>query len=65
MLTDARQLIDLLKRMSIIPQMIIVTHDSDLEEAADTILRVKERGIIHSGILNLFLLFNSFIFILM
>ncbi len=40
-----QELIDLLKRMSIIPQMIIVTHDSDLEEAADTILRVKkEKG---------------------
>ncbi|MCE7698775.1 MAG: DNA repair protein Rad50, partial [Methanobacterium paludis] len=40
-----QELIDLLKRMSIIPQMIIVTHDPDLEEAADTILRVKkEKG---------------------
>jgi exonuclease SbcC len=40
-----QELIDLLKRMSIIPQMIIVTHDSDLEDAADNILRViKEDG---------------------
>lgn len=40
-----QELIDLLKRMSIIPQMIIVTHDSDLEDAADNILRVeKEEG---------------------
>jgi DNA repair protein SbcC/Rad50 len=40
-----QELIDLLKKMSIIPQMIIVTHDPDLEEAADTILRVKkEKG---------------------
>jgi len=37
-----QELIELLKRMSIIPQMIIVTHDSDLEEAADNILRVKK-----------------------
>lgn len=36
------ELIDLLKRMSIIPQMIIVTHDSDLEEAADNVLRIKK-----------------------
>jgi DNA repair protein SbcC/Rad50 len=41
-----QELIDLLKRMSIIPQMIIVTHDSDLEDAADNILKVeKEEGI--------------------
>lgn len=37
-----QELIELLKRMSIIPQMIIVTHDPDLEEAADHILRVKK-----------------------
>ena len=41
-----QELIDLLKKMSIIPQMIIVTHDSDLEDAADNILKVeKEEGI--------------------
>lgn len=41
-----QELIDLLKRMSIIPQMIIVTHDSDLEDAADNIIKVeKDEGI--------------------
>ena len=40
-----QELIDLLKKMSIIPQMIIVTHDTDLEDAADHILRIeKEDG---------------------
>ena len=40
-----QELIDLLKKMSIIPQMIIVTHDVDLEDAADNILRIeKEEG---------------------
>ena len=40
-----QELIDILKRMSIIPQMIIVTHDADLEEAADNIIKVeKEEG---------------------
>ncbi len=40
-----QELIDLLKKMSIIPQMIIVTHDTDLEDAADNILRIeKEDG---------------------
>jgi exonuclease SbcC len=40
-----QELIELLKKMSIIPQMIIVTHDPDLEEAADHILRVtKDEG---------------------
>lgn len=37
-----QELIELLKRMSIIPQMIIVTHETDLEEAADNILKVKK-----------------------
>ena len=37
-----QELIELLNRMSIIPQMIIVTHDPDLEEAADHIFRVKK-----------------------
>ncbi|NYB51134.1 MAG: AAA family ATPase [Methanobacteriaceae archaeon] len=41
-----QELIDLLKKMSIIPQMIIVTHDADLEDAADNILRIeKEDGV--------------------
>lgn len=37
-----QELIELLKKMSIIPQMIIVTHETDLEDAADNILRVKK-----------------------
>jgi len=41
-----QELIDLLKKMSIIPQMIIVTHDADLEDAADNIMKIeKEEGI--------------------
>ncbi len=36
------ELIDILKRMSIIPQMIIVTHDVDLEEAAENIIKVEK-----------------------
>jgi len=40
------ELIDLLRGMSILPQMIIVTHDSELENAADNIIKVqKEDGI--------------------
>ena len=40
-----QELIDLLKKMSIRPQMIIVTHDADLEDAADNILKIeKEEG---------------------
>jgi exonuclease SbcC len=40
-----QELIELLKNMSIIPQMIIVSHDPDIEEAADHIIRVKkEKG---------------------
>jgi ATPase involved in DNA repair len=45
-----QELIDLLKRMSIIPQMIIVTHDTDLEDAADNIMKMeKRRGCFISG----------------
>ncbi|GAB4313045.1 MAG: DNA double-strand break repair ATPase Rad50 [Methanobacteriaceae archaeon] len=41
-----KELVELLKQMSIIPQMIIVTHDNDLEEAADNILKIeKDNGI--------------------
>lgn len=41
-----QELIDLLKKMSIIPQMIIVTHDVDLEDAADNIMKIeKEDGV--------------------
>ena len=40
-----QELIELLKKMSILPQMIIVTHDNALEEAADGIIRLnKEDG---------------------
>ncbi len=40
------ELINLLKEMSALPQMIIVTHESQLENAADNIIKVeKENGI--------------------
>ena len=40
------ELINLLKDMSVLPQMIIVTHESQLESAADNIIKVeKENGI--------------------
>ena len=40
------ELIDVIKKLSIIPQMIIVTHDAGLEEAADNIMKIeKENGI--------------------
>jgi exonuclease SbcC len=45
------ELIDVIKKLSVIPQMIIVTHDSGLEEAADNILKIeKENG--RSGLVN-------------
>ena len=41
-----QELIEVLRSMSKIPQMLIVTHDSELETAADTLIRVtKEDGI--------------------
>ncbi|ADC46957.1 DNA double-strand break repair protein Rad50 [Methanobrevibacter ruminantium M1] len=41
-----QELINVLRSMSIIPQMIIVTHDTELETAADTLISVeKEEGI--------------------
>ena len=41
-----QELIDVLRSMSVIPQMLIVTHDEELENAADTLIRVKkEEGI--------------------
>ena len=47
-----QELIDVIKKLSVIPQMIIVTHDPGLEEAADNILRIeKENGI--SGVASL------------
>jgi len=36
------ELIYLLRQMSILPQMIIVTHDSELENAADNIIKVEK-----------------------
>ena len=40
------ELIELLMNLSVIPQMIIVTHDSELENAAENIIKVKkENGI--------------------
>ncbi len=40
------ELIGLLKDMSVLPQMIIVTHESQLENAADNLIKVeKENGI--------------------
>ncbi|MDR1721849.1 MAG: AAA family ATPase, partial [Methanobrevibacter sp.] len=39
------ELIEILRKMSILPQMIIVTHDEELETAADNIIKViKEDG---------------------
>ena len=41
-----QHLITVLRSMSVIPQMLIVTHDDELENAADTLIRVvKEDGI--------------------
>ena len=40
------ELINLLKEMSLLPQMIIVTHEPQLENAADNLIKVeKENGI--------------------
>ena len=40
------ELINLLKEMSVLPQMIIVTHETQLENAADNLIKVeKENGI--------------------
>ena len=41
-----QELVDIIKSMNLIPQMIIVTHDSELESAADNVINVvKENGI--------------------
>ena len=41
-----QELINLLKEMSLLPQMIIVTHEQQLESAADNLIKVeKENGI--------------------
>ncbi|KZX17489.1 AAA family ATPase [Methanobrevibacter filiformis] len=40
------ELIDILRKMSLLPQMIIVTHDSELENAADNIIKIeKDQGV--------------------
>ena len=36
------ELIDILKNLNLLPQMIIVTHDNDLEEAADNIFKIEK-----------------------
>ncbi|WP_414468924.1 AAA family ATPase [Methanobacterium sp. ACI-7] len=38
------ELIDVIKKLSVIPQMIIVTHDSGLEEAAHNILKIEKKN---------------------
>ncbi|MBO7158825.1 MAG: hypothetical protein J6V46_00935 [Methanobrevibacter sp.] len=41
-----QELINILHSISEIPQMLIVTHDFELEAAADTVIKVeKENGI--------------------
>lgn len=40
------ELIDIIREMSVLPQMLIVTHDPELETAADNIINVsKENGV--------------------
>lgn len=36
------ELVELLSQLSVLPQMIIVTHDGELENAADNIIKVKK-----------------------
>lgn len=36
------ELINLLKDMTVLPQMIIVTHESQLENAADNLVKVEK-----------------------
>ena len=38
------ELIDVIKKLSVIPQMIIVTHDAGLEEAATNILKIEKKN---------------------
>ena len=45
------ELIDLLRGMSMLPQMIIVTHDNELENASTNIIKVEK----HEGISNVIL----------
>ncbi|WP_424355393.1 AAA family ATPase [Methanobacterium sp. MBAC-LM] len=39
-----QELIELLKKLAIIPQMIVVTHDDELEEAASNIIKIKKEN---------------------
>ena len=44
--TRREELINLIKNMSLVPQMIIVTHEDQLESASDNLIKVeKENGI--------------------
>ncbi len=38
------ELIDILKNLNLLPQMIIVTHDNDLEEAANNIFKIEKNN---------------------
>ena len=38
------ELINLLKDMTVLPQMIIVTHESQLENAADNLVKVEKNN---------------------
>jgi len=46
------ELIDLLRRMQTLPQMIIVTHDEELESAADNIIKISKKDGISDVILT-------------
>ncbi len=39
-----QELTEVIKKLSVLPQMIIVTHDTALEQAADNILKIKKVG---------------------
>ncbi len=39
-----KELVDVIKRLATIPQTIVVTHDKEFEEAADTIIEVEKRN---------------------
>ena len=47
-----QELIAVLRSMSVIPQMLIVTHDIELENAADTLIRVVKKDGISKVVLN-------------
>ncbi len=37
-----RELVDIIKNLSLIPQTIVVTHDKEFEEAADRVIEVEK-----------------------